>query len=764
MATNNTLSFYAPTNTSPDAITASGMENPLNSYPSYTYSLSLHLLSASDWNNLSSGGSYHAKNVLIASGGRYGSDFIRNQFFQDDFYIDDLVMKSTVAPSEVHNASSNIEIHFNVTEPWGVTLLDRLIDATKSIGEPNYLACSYLLQIDFYGSNDAGDLVHPIHGQTKNIPIKLVSMDINVTSKGSEYKFTAVPYVHEAFSQQTQSNPANFEVVADTVQSFFGSPASGFGSIGGSQRTVVSFLNSIFGGGSFGGDTKFNGKSYGDALNAWQANLKKTNDVEIPDVVNFVFDPEIGSAKIVEGGKLPPADIIMADRSQQGKIAKGDNQSLEVDTNFNVRVFPVNTGTSIENLLSSIIKNSSYVRNQIKSPLGSGGSLLGYLSSLSGLQTQPFWWFKIIPTIKLLGYDNIRKRRARETTYYIQKYAIRNLKVDFGPGGIATKPVKLYNYIYTGLNGEILELDIKFNAAFYTAVTANPTKLEKDQGLSALDLFDIKIPLSGNKKDDPLQPNANLPSVGNQQNQSVGTGISATQVLAGDAVRSALSNAQGDMITLNMKIIGDPTYIQQDEIFLPPNMTSTVFGSVGSLAENTSIPTSSGEMYVQVTFTAPIDLDESTAPMMRFNPKYKTSLFSGMYKVIMVESNFSKGKFTQSLELVRQPKQPTNDYLSNSAKDSSALQRSSTFNYVPNLNLDIPAADYGKLGLSPIQIQQGTGTSATPTILQESAALRQSTIKQSQTSGVPYPNLADIAANAPQVPINQQNSPGITAP
>jgi hypothetical protein len=67
-----------------------------------------------------------------------------------------------------------------------------------------------------------------------------------------------------------------------------------------------------------------------------------------------------------------------------------------------------------------------------------------YLEKLAAKKDQPFNWIKIIPSIKLGEFDRIRKIWSRTITYHIQKYEIKNLKVNIGPGATAKNPVKSY--------------------------------------------------------------------------------------------------------------------------------------------------------------------------------------------------------------------------------------------------------------------------------------------------------------------------------
>jgi hypothetical protein len=739
-----------PTNTNPDAPSYVNVPNPLFAYPSWTYSLSIHLVSKDDWNNIVNTGQYTATNVLIASAGRYdNSSFIRNHNFTDDFYIDDLRMVSTIGTTEKNSGSNNIEMSFSVYEPYGVTLLDRLIYANKELtpSEHNYLKSVYLLQIDFYGSDDGANLVHPIPNQTKYIPITLLSMDISVNSKGSEYKFSAVPFVHDAFSQTSQQNPANFEITAETVKDFFSAATTAPST----EQTDNRDSGTISGYG-VGGSTA---KSYATAVNEWNNQLKNNNEIEVADIVDFIFDDEIGSAKIVENGKLPPRSAPYSDISNQQAIARGDLTGLSADINFNIKNYPINAGDTIESILYNVVRNSSYIRSQIVNPTDYNGDLAKYNAAKKTLENEPFWWYKIIPQIKLLDYDKIRNRRARQITYYIKKYAITNMKLDYAPGGKARTPIKVYNYIYTGLNKDILDLDIKFNAAFYTAVTSDPGKLMTDQGAANETENATKIDSSNQDTPNAIQPIQKVPLVADPRSNPTGGAQSSTAVLASDAVKSILNSSQGDMLNIHLKITGDPTFIKQDEIFYTPVVNEQ---SVG-LTKNNSIKTDGSQVHVQVSFNAPVDLDESTAPKMRIDPRFSYGLFSGMYNVLTIESEFSRGQFTQKLDMVRLPNQSKLDYTDGADFDSASEQRNSdslttSFNDINVINVDSAIKNAVTGGIS--QVTQ----SLTQAVNKAIPALNEI------TSGIETQSasLSNILNTAPKVSINDQNAPNLAVP
>lgn len=110
-------------------------------------------------------------------------------------------------------------------------------------------------------------------------------------------------------------------------------------------------------------------------------------------------------------------------------------------------------------------------------------------------------------------------------------------------------------------------------------------------------------------------------------------------------------DSRGDMITLKMRILGDPHFIKQDDVFY----NTGVAPGQGQLTPNGSLWTDDGELYVYITFRSPTDYDEATGLAIPANSQYNRSEWSGIYRIIKVENDFTKGKFEQVLELARLP-------------------------------------------------------------------------------------------------------------
>ena len=196
--------------------------NRLHQYPTYIYGLSLHMLSDEEYNDMVNTQTYTPKRVLIASAGRYSPDnFPRSEFFDRDFYFDDMNITTTIAPNRASRNTNAIDVSFSLIEPYGFTLVERIIKTAKSINSKNYLDQPYMLQIDFFTMDDAGNIVGSVEELRKRIPIRIIKFDVRVSGKGAEYKLQATAYNHSAFNTSSVTTPANFEVVAGSVAEFF---------------------------------------------------------------------------------------------------------------------------------------------------------------------------------------------------------------------------------------------------------------------------------------------------------------------------------------------------------------------------------------------------------------------------------------------------------------------------------------------------------------------------------------------------------------
>ena len=137
------------------------------------------------------------------------------------------------------------------------------------------------------------------------------------------------------------------------------------------------------------------------------------------------------------------------------------------------------------------------------------------------------------------------------------------------------------------------------------------------------------------------------------QDQSVG----AFQALA-DVQYDYLVNPQGDMVNVDMKIMGDPAFLGQD-FAIPMKVGANAVGEQirSKIGPNLWDPQigafnfDNGEVIIKLNFKFPSDFDENQGTY-NFNTE-AVPQFSGLYRVIRVESRFDNGQFTQNLTMAR---------------------------------------------------------------------------------------------------------------
>ena len=307
--------------------------NPLSDYASYTYNLNLHVLTAEDYHTLvNDPTNFTPTRNLISGANRYFYTSVsgeennfttkRDPAFADDFYFEELKIKTIIGLNATSAASNAIEINFSIIEPYGMTLLDRILDINNNeLDAKNYLEMPYLLEINFFGNDDGGN-PQLIPNTTKFIPIKIIGFKIKASVKGSEYTIQAIPFNHQATFSSSQDIKANFGVTASTVGSFFAS-----GALTAEQLSAIdaAYSDTQREAPSKGKDeapptgartpssaTDPNknkaiiigtGTSLTEAINAWNLKLATNGLVDYADKINFIIDEEISESSITDPAK-----------------------------------------------------------------------------------------------------------------------------------------------------------------------------------------------------------------------------------------------------------------------------------------------------------------------------------------------------------------------------------------------------------------------------------------------------------------------------
>jgi hypothetical protein len=619
-------------------------------------------------------------------------------------------MTTVIGMNNRSKASNAIEISFTVLEPYGMSLLDRIMQTAEDIRAPNFKAMPYLLEVEFYGYNDAGNAIQ-ISGQRKRMPIQIIEMKIKVGSKGAEYAIKAIPWNHQALSQSAATTPINLEVKASTVAEFFKSNPSDQAAVASQDAKKLEAQSAIQrkeqsakadkeaaantkppvggaggGRGGQGGPTAAQANSTGQSadarvptdaeaikakgivnhafavssfcggVNAWYTDLIIKKLRATKDEIAFEFHDgppdcpyDIAKAKItVPENKDISRSAVKEDKPEDAaKAAAKDANRVFTDAT----AFAVSAGTSIPQVIDMVMRNSTYITDQIKDPKNMQPQ------ELAEKEGKPLWWYKVIPTVEVKEYDYALNKFSNVTTYHIIPYKVYDSKHPNGPAAAPKGAIKEYHYSYTGKNVDVLDLQIDFDTLFYTAVTAGAAKWQADQAMVA-----AKQQEDAAAKAAKENPAAAKELVNRQLRlvsaQPQSTGVGGTQngvksILAADVQKGLYSTQRGDMLNLKLKITGDPELIKQDDIYTNPGQG----GYAGSrdtngANQNGSVDMDTGEILALVEFKTIVDMDEQTGlPRQQVTPE--NSVFSGLYRMLEVENVFAGGKFEQTVNLVR---------------------------------------------------------------------------------------------------------------
>ena len=128
---------------------------------------------------------------------RASGEFIKN----NDIYFRNVEMTSVPGLNAKRRLTSVTNIRMELVEPSGITLLEKIKGAAAANGFLDHLDAPYMLTVEFKGFDEYGKAVKEKAEFIKRvIPIKLITMDIDVNQGGSYYNIQAIPYNEFAYT------------------------------------------------------------------------------------------------------------------------------------------------------------------------------------------------------------------------------------------------------------------------------------------------------------------------------------------------------------------------------------------------------------------------------------------------------------------------------------------------------------------------------------------------------------------------------------
>lgn len=137
------------------------------------------------------------------------------------FNLDNLEITGYVSPNEISRFSTATNFTFTIREQGGLSLIDRIILAAKQLGIPNWVRLPYFLQIEFKGYNEDGTsskiIENTLEYSTWIFRIVITDIRVSLDAGGSTYNVTAVTYDELGFVDFHQAIANNVTLTGSTI-------------------------------------------------------------------------------------------------------------------------------------------------------------------------------------------------------------------------------------------------------------------------------------------------------------------------------------------------------------------------------------------------------------------------------------------------------------------------------------------------------------------------------------------------------------------
>ncbi len=621
--------------------------NPLSNYSSSTYSISLYMVTSEYYNNYaianppgtlpnmtdqiyvvaqSAGVNNSFDNRLITLNGQLG----RGQPGLD-YYIEDLSL-TTLLPG-AQKASVASEIKFKIVEPNGFAFMQKLkvastlIDsrsplAKKTTSKPTPMSQTFILGIRFYGYDQNGNIVNS-GGPPNSIVQNSVSTSVSerfIAIKISSIKFKlnaeSTVYSCEAFQLAEQVGYSKVNAIvkssADINGSTVGEVLGGTTTASSTSRSLIDYMN------------KFNVDQTGK---------------NITDPTTYKIEFMGAAATKIANATLVDDNEVNIKTTNMQPITTTDKATVKQSfksTSYNptTKSVSIPAGTSLLQAIDNIIVKSSFVTDAAS--IINNSDPESKSTKKSG--TTELQWYSINPLIRIKNRDPRTDDWVYDITYQIGLYDISYLRSEYlarrkpFPG-----PYKVYNYLLTGLNSEILDYEMAYDNLYYVPVSASASGSVKSVGGKQ---YNTDVP-KGVQNSSNSDPQSGKQNKGSEINDSIRA-----------SVYSVADNAEA-----KIKIIGDPDWIMTtlgtDQKTMQTEATTNYFGA------DFSINPLAGQVYLQIIFNIAEDYLNTGLMDVSDNIQFynsdainKNGIKGMIYKVWQVESTFMKGQFVQVLSCI----------------------------------------------------------------------------------------------------------------
>ncbi len=572
----------------------------------------------------------------------------------NDMYFRSVEMNCLPPHNDERRLTSVTKIYMEIVEPWGITLLERIKAAAANNGYLDHLDAVYLLTLNFVGWDEKGMPIPPKDGKSieRKIPIKLVNMELDLSQGGTVYQVTAIPKNEDAYMDTYNYVRTAGKIVSERKKTYGG---------------IIQELENI--------------------LNKQVADETKENLNEKPDKyflsIDDIFNPDGTSIEIknleqldmltqADTGVLGPANL--SHNAPDATSSRTGPAHLSHNAYAGLKYMEIKAGDAIITILDQIMKSHPEVNDdkfkkwkaKVEKTLSHAQATGGDQGVFEASKAEGMHFISyriksnVIPTKE---FDEKRKVNVKEIYYTIEPFKIHAYSLAIP--GVSTGQnfknfvYKTYNYLFTGENVDIIDLNINYKVAYFSA------QLKKIEDVKKLRAGDNEATITGktDAKDRPEDQTFILRSQPGMAH-SGGLGRTGEPTTALDQFMDYMTHPKGDMIVVKMEILGDPAWISQSQ-FMPPDPMWIAPGtsedqSVDLYRSNRNyiwndelrcFNTDFADPVILLNYRMPTDINDKEGTYELQNTQ--TATFSGLYRVFQIDHNFIDGKYTNVLHMAR---------------------------------------------------------------------------------------------------------------
>ena len=284
-------------------------------------------------------------------------------------------------------------------------------------------------------------------------------------------------------------------------------------------------------------------------------------------------------------------------------------------------------------------------------------------------------WFKVVPARYMFTDAKLQQdynANPEILMYRVIEYQVPDDKF-MAPDDVSRVDMldalirKEYNILYTGQNKDVIDFNVEFNNAFYTALMndlGNVSPNSVDQSQSSVE--SEKEVVSKDSSTSEYSGNSINQQVAFGDPQNVDGGNAETvELRIARQFNKAILDSDVDLVKMDLNIVGDPYYIPQSAF------GNYIASSIESQTKNQEVAQEKFKdvdgnanylksvVLTKINFRTPLDISDGKGNMIFYKDKVAENQlqtlgeFSGYYYPVRVISSFANNKFTQELELIR---------------------------------------------------------------------------------------------------------------